>query len=48
MKMNKEYVAPQFSVMFIQPSDVVTTSPAEFDLKDNWKNDPFVLISSLR
>ena len=42
MKMNKEYVAPQFSVMFIQSSDVVTTSPNNFDENDNWKNDPFV------
>lgn len=42
MKMNKSYVAPQISVVFVATSDVITTSPGGgFDNLENYMNDVF-------
>ena len=43
MKMNKNYVAPQISVVFVETCDVVTVSPGGgFDTFENYMNDVFL------
>ena len=42
MKMNKNYIAPQISVIFVATSDVITTSSGyAFDSVENFMNDMF-------
>ena len=42
MKTNKKYESPVISAEIMESSDVITSSPASFDLFDNWKSDNFL------
>ena len=40
-KLNKEYTAPQLSVIAFATSDIITGSPIGYDTEDNWLDDAF-------